>query len=165
MMFLTSFARSYYTFYAIYERLESLDHGTGNLFPFRSICNALVGEAAISWCKVFGANAENTHWKTVIKDHDEFRRKLFSELKIEDYEFTNYWREMTKFRGNVIAHFNFAHFEVGETPSFDLALKSAAIAHKYFREKLPNYSRHHAPACLNEYGKSAAKAVVSKLYV
>lgn len=165
MMFLTSFARSYYTFFAIYEHLDTLENGTGNLFPFRSICNAILGDAAISWCKVFGAKSENTHWKKVINDHNEFKSFLYSELETTHEEFTEYWREMTNFRSKVIAHFEFNHFNTGETPSFEIALRSCVIAHKYFKNKLSNLSYTLAPECLEKYGKEAAKAVVRKLHV
>lgn len=52
MMCLTIFSRSIHTFFALANVLEHLDRGTGDLFPFRGVCNALIGDAAIHWCKV-----------------------------------------------------------------------------------------------------------------
>ncbi|MBH2617770.1 hypothetical protein [Serratia ureilytica] len=47
MMCLTIFSRSIHTFFALADVLELLDRGTGDLFPFRGVCNALIGDAAI----------------------------------------------------------------------------------------------------------------------
>ena len=118
MMYLAAFARSYHTFYALHEHLDSLDEHTGNLFLYKSICNALISDAALSWCKVFGANAEETHWKAVVDDQDKFRDFLFQSLGVEKEKFQSYWRSMTDFRNNVVAHINSEFFEVGFTPSF-----------------------------------------------
>jgi len=165
MMFLATFARSYYTFYAIYEHLESLDENTGYLFPFRSICNALLCDAAISWCKVFGSNQEKTHWKFIVGNQDEFRDFLFAELNTTQYDFQKYWKSITEFRSNVVAHFNADHFDSGDTPEFDIAMKSAAAAHKYLRRQIPSNIQYTGPLCLEEYGKEVAAAVMSKLYI
>ena len=131
MMCLTIFSRSIHTFFALANVLEHLDRGTGDLFPFRGVCNALIGDAAIHWCKVFGSDAEATHWKCVIDDHDGFRKFLFDELRTTPTEFHAYWKKMTEFRSNVIAHFNAEHFSNGSTPEFDTAIAAAATAHKY----------------------------------
>ncbi|CAM4140553.1 hypothetical protein AEBE7430_19345 [Aeromonas bestiarum] len=165
MMFLATFARSYYTFYAIDEHLNSLDDNTGNLFPFRSICNALLCDAAIIWCKVFGSNKEKTHWKLTVDNQDEFRSFLFSELGITQKEFNLYWKDITEFRSNIVAHFNPEYFETGETPSFDIAMQSAAAVHKYLRKQFQSNIQYTGPLCLDEYGKATARAVMSKLHV
>jgi hypothetical protein len=165
MMFLATFARSYHTFHAIYDHLHSLDKNTGYLFPFKSICNALLCDAAISWCKVFGSNQEKTHWKFTVNNQAAFRDHLFSELGITQKEFHCYWEKLTDFRNNMVAHFNCDYFESEETPSFDIAMHSAAVAHKYLRKQFSSDVQYIGPICLNEYGQEVAKAVLSKLYV
>lgn len=165
MMFLATFARSYHAFYAIYPLLDDLDDGTGDFHPFRTICNALLSDSAVSWCKVFGSQAEKTHWKSIVDDEGDFRKVLFSELGVSKEDFHAYWLEMTEFRNNVIAHFNAEHFEAGSTPSFDLAMRSAAVAHRYMREHLPPNVNYVGPTCLDSYGKEVAAAVVARLNV
>lgn len=165
MMYLATFSRSYHTFLAIHQHLDVLDDNTGNLVPFRSICNALLCDAAISWCKVFGSNAEQTHWKSIVEDEGHFRSSLFSELKITQDEFRDYWASMLEFRNNVVAHFNSEHFESGSTPSFDLAMSSAAIAHKYMRESISKSVNYTGPMCLHTYGQETSLAVLNRLYV
>jgi hypothetical protein len=165
MMYLATFARSYHTFYALYEHLNVLDADTGNLFPFRSICNALLSDTTISWCKVFGTNAEKTHWKAAVSDSSNFKCVLLRDLNIGEEEFQDYWREMMNFRNNVVAHFNSSHFESGSTPSFDIAMKSSVIAHKYLCNHLSVNVNYTGALCLNEYGKQVAAVVLSKLNV
>ena len=165
MMYLAIFSRTYSMFNAIYGELEELDCGTGNMLPFKTICNSLLSDAAVSWCKVFGSNAEDTHWKTVITEHDQFRNSLLNHLDISRKEFTQYWQEMKDFRDNVIAHFNAEHFSKSNTPSFDLAEKSSAFTHKYMQEQLPSNVNYIGPKCLIQYGKETASAALAKLSV
>lgn len=165
MMCLATFSRSIHIFFALYKNLDSLDNYTGNLHPYRTICNALIGDACINWCKVFGSDAEATHWKNVIDDHTHFREVLFSELGITAIEFRSYWNDMLQFRSNIIAHFNSEHFATGFTPGFDTAIASASIAHKYFRESLPENVNYLGPTDLAAYGADAAEEAISKLTV
>ncbi|MBO6809728.1 MULTISPECIES: hypothetical protein [Marinobacter] len=165
MMYLATFSRSYYSFCALWDRLGQLDEGTGYFFPFRSICNALLCDAAISWCKVFGSNTEETHWKAVVGDEQRFRELLFRQLNVTDKEFKAYWQEMTNFRNKIVAHFDSDHFSKGITPSFELAMKSSAIAHRYLREEFPRNVNYTGPKCLDDYGRKVASLVVSKLMV
>ncbi|MDF2043269.1 MULTISPECIES: hypothetical protein [unclassified Pantoea] len=165
MMCLAIFSRSIHVFFAIYKHLDDLDSYTGDLHPYRTICNALLGDACINWCKVFGSDAEGTHWKNIVEDHAHLREVLFSELGITAKEFNLYWKEMLKFRSNVIAHFNSEHFANGYTPEFDTAIASASIAHKYFRESLPSYVNYVGPSDLTKYGADTAKAAMSRLLV
>lgn len=165
MMYLATFARSYYSFYALQDLLDQLDEGTGYFFPFRSISNALLSDAAISWCKVFGANAEETHWKVVVGDQERFKEFLFGQLNVTKGEFRTYWQEVTNFRNKVVAHFDSEYFSSGSTPSFELAMKSSAITHRYLREEFPSKVNYTGPQCLDDYGKTVASLVVSKLKV
>lgn len=165
MMFLQTFARSYHTFNAISENLDYLDKGTEHLVPFRSICNALLADAAISWCKVFGMNTEQTHWKSAVEDDENFREVLFSELATSQDNFRKYWKEMTDFRNNVVAHFNTEYFDNGMTPQFDMAMRSAASAHRYLLKRIPAGINYAGPICLDSYGKEVASAVLRRLRV
>ncbi|WP_375056827.1 hypothetical protein [Zobellella sp. DQSA1] len=163
MMFLATFSRSYYSFYAIWEHLDSLDEGAGYLFPFRSICNALLGDAALSWCKVFGSNAEGTHWKAAALNKDDFRKQLFEQLGVTDADFMTYWREIKRFRDEVIAHFNVKTFESNHAPSFDLAMESAAVAHRLLRLQFPETVNYKGPLCLHEYGRQVSNRIIERL--
>lgn len=165
MMCLAIFSRSIHIFFSIYKQLEHLDYGTGNCYPFRSICNALLGDAAINWCKVFGSNAEETHWKNIVDDHQAFRKILFSEMNTTSAEFHSYWNDMTIFRSNVIAHFNFENFSQGSVPEFDTAIKSASIAHKYLMEELPDNINYVGPTDLISYGELAARLAMEKIHI
>lgn len=165
MMCLATFSRSIHIFFALYKHLDSLDSYTCNLHPYRTICNALIGDACINWCKVFGSDAEGTHWKNVVEDHAHFRKVLFSELGITATEFRSYWHDMLQFRSNIIAHFNSEHFSNGYTPEFATAIASASIAHKYFRDSFPSYVDYTGPTDLAIYGADAAEAAMSRLSV
>lgn len=164
-MYLATFSRSYHTFYALQKHLEELDVGTGYFAPFRSICNALLCDAAVSWCKVFGSNTEETHWKAVVDDQQRFRSALFGQIGIKEEDFQAYWRAMTNFRNKVVAHFDSVHFETESTPSFDLAMESSVITHRYLRGQFPGTVNYTGPQCLDDYGRKVAELVLSRLMV
>ena len=101
---IASFSRSYHTFDAIKDYVKLLDNPNDNLHSFKHICNALLSDAAINWCKVFGTDNEETHWKNIVKNYDDFREKLFLEINISKEDYSIYWKNFTGFRNKVIAH-------------------------------------------------------------
>lgn len=165
LMFLATFARCYHLFFAIANRLDILDSQTIDAYPFRTIANALLGDAAISWCKVFGSNREQTHWKTVIPDEVEFRKELHKHLSISEADFTNYWKEMTNFRNTIIAHFDYAAFQTGRTPSFEIAKESAYFTHGHIRNEFPPNVNYVGPKNLEEYGQQVVKEFLAHVHV
>ena len=50
---------------------------------WRVIYGGLLDLAVLEWCKLYGANAEPTHWKELVIDHEKFKRELLSTLNIE----------------------------------------------------------------------------------
>ncbi|HFN1201482.1 TPA: hypothetical protein ACHBXG_004834 [Klebsiella pneumoniae] len=163
MMCLATFSRSINSFYALSDNLQYLDYGTGNLVPYQNICNALISDAAINWCKVFGSNNESTHWKYSIDDHEDFRSILFDEIGLTNAEFTAYWKKMIDFRSNIIAHFNYDFFLEGSTPEFYTAIAAACSAHKYLRKHLPAGVNYTGPTDLKVYGQDVGRAVLNKI--
>jgi hypothetical protein len=165
LMFLATFTRCYHLFFAIANRLDTLDSQTIDAYPFRTIANALLGDAAVSWCKVFGSNREQTHWKTVIPDEVEFRKRLHAYLSSSEADFTAYWKEMTNFRNKIIAHFDYSEFRSGRTPSFEIAKESAYFAHKYIRSQFPPNVNYVGPKNLEKYGQQAASEFLAHVHV
>ena len=127
---LESFSRSYYSFDAIYKHLGTLESSDG-LSPYRHICNCLLSDATMSWCNVFGTDSEETHWKSVVYDENDFRNKLFNYIDISKEEYSSYWQDFCDFRNMIIAHTDINYFENAKTPKFDIALKSANFAYSY----------------------------------
>lgn len=165
LMILATFSRCYHLFYAISSCLEAPGDQTANAFPFRTIANALLVDATISWCKVFGSNSENTHWKTVIPEETIFRNALYENLGIRGPEFLEYWREMTGFRNRIVAHFDNSYIQGGRTPSFEIARKSAYFAHKYILANIPDEAEYVGPRDLEELGRHAVQELSKFMHV
>lgn len=161
---LASFSRSYHTFTAINKNIRLLDDPSMGLYVFKHICNTLISDAAISWCKVFGSNSEEMHWKKFVTDKKEFKKQLLDSLSISSEDFTAYWTDMSAFRNKVIAHVDINHFYNSSTPSMLIALKSVVFTHKYIRESVAEIE-YTGPSCIDEYGIQCAKEVLKKLFL
>ena len=88
---LYSFFRSKACYDALTDHLSLLDSPTTH--PYTHIFNALIQDAFLSWCKVFGTDAEDCHWKKLLEDHDDFRDLLFTIIVIS-MAITIHWRRI-----------------------------------------------------------------------
>lgn len=87
--------------------------------------------ASLSWCKVFGADKEEHHWKKLISEniHTEFRQNLLTELRISDVEFQEVRNKIKNFRDNYVSHKEDFSEEI-KIPDFTHALKACEVLYK-----------------------------------
>lgn len=90
---------------------------------WRVIYGGLLDLAVLSWCKLYGSNAEPTHWKELVIDHEKFRSELLSTLDIDSKTWADYWNHMKYYRNEYIAH-DLDEKIVDTFPTLDLALES-----------------------------------------
>lgn len=102
---------------------------------WRIIQGGLLDLPVLDWCKVFGSNAEPTHWKGVVSDVEAFRAALLSHLQISQKEWEKYWLHMKDYRDELVAHYD-ADTGVTMYPSLELALKSSYFYHDYLLKVL-----------------------------
>ena len=153
---LEELSRSYFISREINERLSMLDVNSGSLAPYQHICNVLVADFAVRWCKVFGSNKEEMHWKQFVENEVDFRSLLKSSVRMTSDEYYEYWLALKTLRDQVVAHFNFKY--VGkEVPEFESALEIASAAHGHFNARLIEYGTRREPFDLKYFGKSAAE--------
>jgi len=94
--------------------------------------------ATISWCMVFGADSNITHWKNISREEVEIVRKsfkdyLFSITKMCDSDFKKYWSEMTSFRNEYVAHRE--NYEK-PIPCFDMACRIVFCFDSWIRNQI-----------------------------
>lgn len=108
--------------------------------------------AVLEWCKVFGANQEETHWKKVVPDseRDRFRERLLGRLDVTPEIWDEYWNGMKSYRDNLAAHHNETN-EVSSYPDLELALRSAYFYYSYLIGKLRESGETRFPNDLEEY--------------
>lgn len=99
---------------------------------WRLIHGSFMDLPALDWCKIFGSDAEPTHWKTVNSDHNEFRKSLLGHLKISEKEWADYWVHMKDFRDKLVAHHS-SNTSVDKYPEFDIALRSSYFYYDHLR--------------------------------
>ena len=108
--------------------------------------------AVLEWCKVFGSDAEATHWKRVVPpaDHNQFRDGLFAMTEVTADEWNTYWNKMKGYRDNLVAH----HIELTKIESYpvlDLALKSSFFYYAYLIGELRGLGETRYPDNLQTY--------------
>ncbi|WP_439683424.1 HEPN AbiU2-like domain-containing protein [Cupriavidus oxalaticus] len=109
---------------------------------WRIMQGASLDYGLIEWCKIFGSNADDTHWTKLVPEnrHDAFREGLHAAVGKTAEEWKAYHTEMKEYRDKYAAHIDFSgnatHF-----PSFDAALEAA---HYYYVSFLyPEWSAEH----------------------
>lgn len=88
------------------------------------IYNNFFDSALLEWCKVFGSNDEPTHWKTLVADHDDFRKGLLTSLGTDQAGWAAYWESVKTYRDNLVAHHQ-RNPDVTNYPTLDFALMSS----------------------------------------
>lgn len=134
-----------------------------NLNFWNLIYGGLLDLAVLEWTKVFGSNAEPTHWKGIVDDHDAFRNELFRSIGVSERQWSEYWNEMKAYRDEAVAHHSnpsFTHY-----PKLDLALQSCYFYYGYVIAKARSLGETKYPDSLEEYCKDFAtqSSTIAKL--
>lgn len=94
--------------------------------------------ASIFWCRVFGTDSQECHWKKTLENQDEFRKSVYENTGFDYDSFCAYRKEMMDFRNEFIAHMNV--FKLPQNvPDFEPALKTVVTAHKWLMSITNNY--------------------------
>ena len=118
---------------------------------WRVIYGNLMDATVIEWCKTFGLDSEDGHWKNIVIEPDSFRSELLSHLKIDDSQWNEYWREMKHYRDKVAAH---ASYDPGiPIPCLDIALESAFFYFEYLIERYQSLGFDRKHVDLRSYAK------------
>ena len=112
----------------------------------------LTDVAVIEWCKTFGADNEDGHWKNVVTDPNSFRSGMLNQLNIDRDEWDAYWQQMKLYRDNVAVHAGHSS-EVTDYPRFDVALESACFYYQYLIRRLRVLGVDRKPDDLRSYAK------------
>ena len=102
---------------------------------WRLIHGAFLDAPVLDWCKIFGSDAEPTHWKGVVDDKDSFRADLLRVLNITQSEWTSYWNHLHDYRNEFVSH-SVEEAAVTKYPSLDLALQSCHFYYDYLLNRL-----------------------------
>ncbi len=116
---------------------------------WRLIHGGFLDLSALDWCKIFGADAEPTHWKGVIDDKDTFREELLKACSIAKEEWEQYWNHMHDYRNQLVAHYT-NDSDVSKYPKLDIALNSSHFYYDYLA-KLLNDNKVEGLEPLQEY--------------
>jgi hypothetical protein len=97
--------------------------------------------AVISWCKIFGAYSNQTHWIHLFGGNAEIaegiKETFHSQLQNEGVSissYTKYHKSILKFRNNYVAHRSMNYKD--PIPNFDLAMRVTYIFDRWVREQI-----------------------------
>lgn len=121
-----------------------------NLNFWRLMYGGLLDLSVLEWTKIFGANAEPTHWKGVVTDQDIFRRELLQYVGCTENEWADYWNSMKRYRDEHVAHHSSSP-TVTEYPILDLALKSCYFYYDYLIKIARSAGETKFPDNLEDY--------------
>lgn len=117
--------------------------------------------ATITWCMVFGSDANSTHWKRLLASNSHahyqgFRDGLLNDLSISGDQWQRYWTDIKAFRDRFAAHRD-PDFD-SPVPNFDTALKVAFYYDQWVR-KVISPDTVEEPA-LGSFARSLAETAV-----
>jgi len=118
---------------------------------WRLIHGSFLDLPVLDWCKIFGSNAEPTHWKDVVSDISKFRNEMFSHLNITKDEWNEYWFQMKNYRDELVAHYE-PNYNSETYPDLELAFKSSCFYHDYLVNLIDNETEEKMEI-LEEYSK------------
>ncbi|MGF1903486.1 hypothetical protein [Aliivibrio sifiae] len=161
---LNSYFRSHYSFIALEHYYYELDKDLGGLHPFTHMHNVLLCDAVTSWCKLFGSDKDEGHWKKAIPEvnHEKFREFLLTSTNLTLDEFSDYRQKMINFRNKWVVHHD-GNYEHDPVPFFDIAHDSAVALHTYIRENADESIVYDGPECIVSFGKEVSNALISRL--
>lgn len=92
--------------------------------------------AAVEWCKLFGSDREQTHWKNVVPNegHSKFRKGLFEATGMEEPAWLKYREEIVFFRNTLAAHMDIWVNRAKQYPVYDAALTAAYYYYDWISE-------------------------------
>ncbi len=65
--------------------------------------------SVLEWCKLFGDDADNHHWKNIVTDQKIFRSELMKDIRITDREWKDNWKTIRNYRDQFVAHLDSEH--------------------------------------------------------
>ena len=98
-------------------------------------CDAYFQMAFLKWCNVFGTDKNDTHWKKIGFDVNDFKNILLSKINIGEEEWSSYREAVKDFRNNYIAHSHIGGYKY-PVPKFDIALKAVLFLDEWLREQI-----------------------------
>ncbi len=161
---LEEICKSYFIIRAINQECQNLDAGLEDYAPYRHLCNVLVSDFVIRWCKVFGTDSEEMHWKNFVPEPDieAFKASIYTSSNTTPDEFSAYWKRMKDVRDTACAHFTYQYVDK-EVPFFEMALDSASAAHSYFVEQLIRLGVRQSRLDFKQFGETTSRGFMRKV--
>lgn len=136
---IVEFLRSFTYYNTLHKSLKLKQLKNDEQFWIHSL-NSFLNNAIIQWCKVFGTDSNESHWKKAINEYDiNFQEAIKDEiLKSTNFSFDewkNYHKEMRNFRNVYSAHRHTSNLPL--VPFLDKAFKVTTTYFDFMHRELP----------------------------
>jgi hypothetical protein len=151
---------------ASYRSLEAVNWDEFSQSYWIVISNNFYDIVILEWCKIFGTDNEQTHWKTLVRDYNSFRNGLLKRLGLDESGWQSYWEQIRDYGNNALAHHRRSPM-VTQYPHLDNVLKSAFYYYDWLVKQLETIGIIQEPNNLEEYYNSyirQAKLFSEKAY-
>lgn len=112
---------------------------------FRLYDGCLMDVAVISWCKLFGTDSEQSHWKRLFPDHlhEDLRAEISDSVGGKDV-FHRTWKKITNYKNKNVAHheFNERH-RPRQHPQLEPLRQSGLVLYARVHEALRSHGAEH----------------------
>ncbi len=104
------FARILHYYREIRKRIDNIGCSKKEKWFLVETLNSHLRMSVIDWCKIFGTDDNEIHWKKAVitnskKFQNEFRQKIYKATGLNSKEWGDYHREMIGFRNKYVAHY------------------------------------------------------------
>lgn len=159
---IVEFSRSFIYYRTIHKSLSLKQLKTDEQFWIHSL-NAFLNSAIIQWCKVFGTDSNEVHWKKAINEnYINFQKVIKDEiLKNTNFSFNewkNYHKEMRNFRNSYSAHRHTSNL-----PPVPFLVKAFKVATAYFdfmHRELPLFWQQDSKEIKMKFEKEVGSALL-----
>lgn len=102
---------SYTRSYAYYEVINSKIDLLSSFNFWIHTRNTHLLYAIIEWCKIFGTDRNESHWKKIFKKESKYfenavRERILNKAEFSGAEWNDYWKKLCDFRNEYCAHRN-----------------------------------------------------------
>lgn len=118
---------------------------------WRVMFGSLLDVAVLEWCKLFGSDAEELHWKNLFQDEAGFRAGLLAQVGLQKANWDAYHDQMKTYRDQHVAHLDFNGHNLVNYPELDHALSSAVYYYSRVIEDLRALGVERFPNSLQDY--------------
>jgi hypothetical protein len=125
-----------------------------------TVLGNFIDTAVMEWSKLFGDEKGKHHWKSLVDDQEDFRRRLMLDAKITGEQWDSAWLTIKAYRDKFLAHLDL--LEVMHIPNMDIPYRMVTFLFNELR-RISGQNLRGLPTDLSTYFQQCRIEAVSQL--